>query len=141
MFQVREVLKQIKEHPFPSVTIYPDNKPHYFRRDSLGSWIRTELPNNNDSTPDANLQGVNLQQLGTWSPPGSIVTTTAQPPTPVAPQPWGSTVPARYSSIQLDCRLKTHLSVPPVVNNAHYEDPVLSHAKERYIPAWPASHL
>ena len=53
--QVREVLKHIKDHPFPAVTIFPDNRPHFFQRDRLGAWVPAELPNNNDSTPDANL--------------------------------------------------------------------------------------
>ena len=101
---MREVLKHIKEHPFPDVTIFPDNRPHYFRRDTLGktysalllcssiyqvvavitntvrvcaspplrpadSWSPADLPNNNDSTPDANLahNTAQVRSAGDWA--------------------------------------------------------------------------
>lgn len=136
-------MKHIKEHPFPAVTIFPDNRPHFFRRDSQGGWTQAELPNNNDSTPDANLQA--LQQVGTWTQAGTVTTASIVPPqAPVTPQtnPWGSTVTPRYGSLHLDCRLKTtHLSVPPMVNSQHYDDPLLNPVKDRFIPTWQASHL
>lgn len=141
------MLKHIKDHPFPAVTIFPDNRPHFFRRDNQGCWTQAELPNNNDSTPDANVQAA-LQQAGTWSSaPGTVTTTSTAPPppTPVAPQPtpWGSTVTTpRYGSLHLDCRLKTApLGVPPMVNTQHYDDSLLNPAKERFIPTWQASQL
>lgn len=147
---VREVLKHIKEHPFPAVTIFPDNRPHYFRRDNLGSWSPAELPNNNDSTPDANVQaaaqaavGAAVAATGAWTQAGGVTTTSA-PPTPAAlsPAPWGTSVPPRYGSLHLDCRLKTHLAVPPVVNpGQHYDDPLLNPVKDRFMPAWQASQL
>ena len=56
IFQVRDVLRYIKENPFPDVTLFPDNQPHYFRRDRLGCWVlAAELSNNNNGTPDANI--------------------------------------------------------------------------------------
>lgn len=97
--QVREVLKHIKEHPFPAVTIFPDNRPHYFRRDNLGSWTPAELPNNNDSTPDANVQAAvqAVAATGAWTQAGGVTTTSA-PPTPAAlsTAPWGASVPHRW---------------------------------------------
>lgn len=147
---VRDVLKHIKEHPFPAVTIFPDNRPHYFRRDNLGAWTPAELPNNNDSTPDANVQaavqavaGASVSATGAWTQAGGV-TTTSTPPTPAAlsPAPWGASVPPRYGSLHLDCRLKTHLAVPPVVNpGQHYDDPLLNPVKDRFMPAWQASQL
>lgn len=54
---------------------------------------------------------------------------------PLSPAP-------RYGSLHLDCRLKTHLAVPPVVNpGQHYDDPLLNPVKERFIPTWQASQL
>ncbi|XP_063591855.1 protein N-terminal asparagine amidohydrolase-like [Penaeus indicus] len=102
---VREVLKHIKEHPFPAVTIFPDNRPHYFRRDNVGGWSPAELPNNNDSTPDANVQaaaqavaGAGVAATGAWTQGGGVTTTSA-PPTPAAlsPAPWGASVPPSVS--------------------------------------------
>ncbi|XP_076028322.1 N-terminal amidohydrolase 1 [Oratosquilla oratoria] len=137
---VREVLKHIKEHPFPAITIFPDNRPHYFRRDNVGAWIPAELPNNNDSTPDANVQNV-VQGTGVWTQTG-ITTPTPTTPAAPAPAPWGSSVPPRYGSLHLDCRLKTHLTVPPMVNTTqHYDDPLLNPTKDRFMPAWQASQL
>lgn len=50
--------------------------------------------------------------------------------------------PNRYGSLHLDCRLKTHLAVPPVVNpGQHYDDPLLNPMKDRIMPAWQASQL
>ncbi|CAG0915094.1 unnamed protein product [Notodromas monacha] len=37
--QVRATLKHIQEHPFPSVTLFPDNRPHFYRKDEAGNWI------------------------------------------------------------------------------------------------------
>lgn len=96
--QVREVLKHIKEHPFPAVTIFPDNRPHYFRRDNLGSWTPAELPNNNDSTPDANVQAAvqAVAATGAWTQGGGVTTTSAPPaPAALSPAPWGASVPHR----------------------------------------------
>ncbi|XP_066159261.1 protein N-terminal asparagine amidohydrolase-like [Euwallacea fornicatus] len=37
--EMRETLKYIRDHPFPAVTIFGDNRPHYFRRDEhTGLW-------------------------------------------------------------------------------------------------------
>lgn len=37
--QVRAALKFIQENPFPAVTVFRDNRPHYYRRDELtGVW-------------------------------------------------------------------------------------------------------
>ena len=39
--QVRTTLKHIQEHPFPAITIFPDGRPHYFRKDELsGQWVQ-----------------------------------------------------------------------------------------------------
>ncbi|XP_043229566.1 protein N-terminal asparagine amidohydrolase-like [Amphibalanus amphitrite] len=39
--QVRTSLKHIQEHPFPAITIFPDGRPHYFRKDQLsGQWVQ-----------------------------------------------------------------------------------------------------
>nr|CAD7413803.1 unnamed protein product [Timema cristinae] len=36
---VRETLKYIQKHPFPAVTVFRDNRPHYYRRDeNIGTW-------------------------------------------------------------------------------------------------------
>ncbi|CAG0884174.1 unnamed protein product [Darwinula stevensoni] len=39
VMQVRSTLKHIQEHPFPSVTIFPDNRPHFYRKDESGAWV------------------------------------------------------------------------------------------------------
>ncbi|KAA0184856.1 hypothetical protein HAZT_HAZT009144 [Hyalella azteca] len=56
--QVRGVLQLIKDHPFPAVTMFPNNRPHYFRRDRHGAWAPVEISNNNDATPDANINAI-----------------------------------------------------------------------------------
>jgi len=40
VMQVRATLKHIQEHPFPAVTIFPDNRPHFYRKDESGAWIQ-----------------------------------------------------------------------------------------------------
>ncbi|KAG7296399.1 hypothetical protein JYU34_021551 [Plutella xylostella] len=36
---IRTTLKFIQQHPFPAVTVFPDNRPHYYRRDEhSGGW-------------------------------------------------------------------------------------------------------
>lgn len=40
VMQVRASLKHIQEHPFPAVTIFPDNRPHFYRKDESGAWIQ-----------------------------------------------------------------------------------------------------
>ncbi|KAG5877396.1 hypothetical protein JTB14_037018 [Gonioctena quinquepunctata] len=38
--QIRATLKYIQENPFPAVTVFRDNRPHYFRRDEhSGLWV------------------------------------------------------------------------------------------------------
>lgn len=40
VMQVRATLKYIQDHPFPAVTVFRDNRPHYYRRDEhTGTWI------------------------------------------------------------------------------------------------------
>ncbi|XP_045495469.1 protein N-terminal asparagine amidohydrolase isoform X1 [Colias croceus] len=37
---IRVTLKFIQQHPFPAVTVFPDNRPHYYRRDDqTGCWM------------------------------------------------------------------------------------------------------
>ncbi|CAG4939079.1 unnamed protein product [Parnassius apollo] len=37
---IRTTLKFIQQHPFPAVTVFPDNRPHYYRRDEqTGCWV------------------------------------------------------------------------------------------------------
>ncbi|XP_004932917.2 protein N-terminal asparagine amidohydrolase isoform X1 [Bombyx mandarina] len=37
---IRMTLKFIQQHPFPAVTVFPDNRPHFYRRDEhSGCWI------------------------------------------------------------------------------------------------------
>lgn len=37
---IRATLKFIQQHPFPAVTVFPDNRAHYYRRDEqTGCWI------------------------------------------------------------------------------------------------------
>ncbi|OWR48479.1 putative asparagine amidohydrolase isoform 1 [Danaus plexippus plexippus] len=37
---IRVTLKFIQQHPFPAVTVFPDNRPHYYRRDEQsGCWV------------------------------------------------------------------------------------------------------
>lgn len=36
--KIRAALKYIRDHPFPGVTVFPDNRSRYFRRDESGSW-------------------------------------------------------------------------------------------------------
>ncbi|XP_023230791.1 protein N-terminal asparagine amidohydrolase-like [Centruroides sculpturatus] len=38
--QVRETLKYIQQHPFPGVTVFPDNRPHFFQKDESGMWVQ-----------------------------------------------------------------------------------------------------
>lgn len=38
--QVRAALKHIQQHPYPDVTIFPDNKSHLYQKDEAGQWIR-----------------------------------------------------------------------------------------------------
>uniref|UniRef100_A0A0A9WHR3 Protein N-terminal asparagine amidohydrolase n=3 Tax=Lygus hesperus TaxID=30085 RepID=A0A0A9WHR3_LYGHE len=39
VMQMRATLKYIQEHPFPAVTVFRDNRPHYYRRDEIsGTW-------------------------------------------------------------------------------------------------------
>ncbi|KAJ9588483.1 hypothetical protein L9F63_018139, partial [Diploptera punctata] len=33
VMQIRATLKYIQDHPFPAVTVFRDNRPHYYRRD------------------------------------------------------------------------------------------------------------
>ncbi|CAG9793719.1 unnamed protein product [Diatraea saccharalis] len=36
---IRVTLRFIQQHPFPAVTVFPDNRPHYYRRDDhSGCW-------------------------------------------------------------------------------------------------------
>ena len=37
--QTRSALKHIEQHPFPAVTIFPENRPHYYRMND-GMWIQ-----------------------------------------------------------------------------------------------------
>ncbi|XP_075224228.1 N-terminal amidohydrolase 1 [Lycorma delicatula] len=40
VMQIRATLKYIQEHPFPAVTVFRDNRPHFFRRDeNSGTWV------------------------------------------------------------------------------------------------------
>ncbi|KAF4522941.1 hypothetical protein B566_EDAN012636 [Ephemera danica] len=39
VMEVRATLRHILENPFPAVTIFPDNRPHYYRRDDHGNWV------------------------------------------------------------------------------------------------------
>ncbi|XP_021928509.1 protein N-terminal asparagine amidohydrolase [Zootermopsis nevadensis] len=40
VMQVRATLKYIQDHPFPAVTVFRDNRPHYYRRDeNSGTWV------------------------------------------------------------------------------------------------------
>ena len=38
--KVRAALKHMRDHPFPAVTVFPDNRPRYFRKDESGNWIQ-----------------------------------------------------------------------------------------------------
>ncbi|XP_071450805.1 protein N-terminal asparagine amidohydrolase [Hetaerina americana] len=38
--QVRDTLRHVQLNPFPAVTIFPDNRPRYYRRDENGLWTR-----------------------------------------------------------------------------------------------------
>ncbi|XP_046660426.1 protein N-terminal asparagine amidohydrolase isoform X2 [Homalodisca vitripennis] len=39
VMQIRATLKYIQDNPFPAVTVFRDNRPHYYRRDEhTGSW-------------------------------------------------------------------------------------------------------
>ncbi|GBP15721.1 Protein N-terminal asparagine amidohydrolase [Eumeta japonica] len=40
VMHIRATLKFIQQHPFPAVTVFPDNRPHYYRRDEqTGCWV------------------------------------------------------------------------------------------------------
>ncbi|XP_060535049.1 protein N-terminal asparagine amidohydrolase [Cylas formicarius] len=40
VMQIRAALKYIQENQFPAITVFRDNRPHYFRRDEhSGTWI------------------------------------------------------------------------------------------------------
>uniref|UniRef100_A0A1B0D891 Uncharacterized protein n=1 Tax=Phlebotomus papatasi TaxID=29031 RepID=A0A1B0D891_PHLPP len=37
--QLRSTLRYIQDNQFPAVTVFPDNRPHYYRRDEAsGCW-------------------------------------------------------------------------------------------------------
>ncbi|GIY64757.1 protein N-terminal asparagine amidohydrolase [Caerostris darwini] len=38
--QVRATLKYIQQNPFPGITVFPDNRPHFYQKDESGNWIR-----------------------------------------------------------------------------------------------------
>ncbi|XP_013787100.1 protein N-terminal asparagine amidohydrolase-like [Limulus polyphemus] len=40
VLQVRATLKFIQQNPFPGVTVFPDNRPHFFRKDESGAWVQ-----------------------------------------------------------------------------------------------------
>ncbi|XP_045464482.1 protein N-terminal asparagine amidohydrolase isoform X1 [Harmonia axyridis] len=57
VMQLRATLKYIQDNQFPAITVFRDNKPHYFRRDEQsGTWIpvsfRTSLDEVNGKTRD-----------------------------------------------------------------------------------------
>lgn len=37
--KIRTALKYMRDHPFPAVTVFQDNRPRYFRRDESGAWV------------------------------------------------------------------------------------------------------
>jgi len=41
--KARSALKHIRDHPFPAITIFPDNRPRYFRKDEAGNWIQVRF--------------------------------------------------------------------------------------------------
>ena len=38
--KTRSAMKHIRDHPFPAVTVFPDNRPRYFRKDESGAWVQ-----------------------------------------------------------------------------------------------------
>lgn len=36
---MKSTLKHIQEHPFPEITIFPENRPRYYRKDEHGNWL------------------------------------------------------------------------------------------------------
>ncbi|XP_052130589.1 protein N-terminal asparagine amidohydrolase isoform X1 [Frankliniella occidentalis] len=37
---IRQTLKYIQDHPFPAITVFRDNRPHYYKRDEItGMWV------------------------------------------------------------------------------------------------------
>ncbi|GBN17922.1 hypothetical protein AVEN_252210-1 [Araneus ventricosus] len=38
--QVRATLKYIQQNPFPGITVFPDNRPHFYQKDETGNWVR-----------------------------------------------------------------------------------------------------
>lgn len=41
---VRETFKYIRDHPFPLVTVFNDNRPILFRKDEQGLWVQYNHP-------------------------------------------------------------------------------------------------
>lgn len=41
--EIKSTLKHIQDHPFPGVTIFPDNRPRYYRKEN-GIWTYLRLP-------------------------------------------------------------------------------------------------
>ncbi|CAM1318695.1 NTAN1 (predicted) [Pycnogonum litorale] len=39
VMQLRATLKHIQQHPFPGVTVFPDNRPHFFQKEENGQWV------------------------------------------------------------------------------------------------------
>ncbi|KAG1659612.1 Protein N-terminal asparagine amidohydrolase [Nymphon striatum] len=39
VMHLRETLKYIQQHPFPGVTVFPDNRPHFFQKEENGQWL------------------------------------------------------------------------------------------------------
>lgn len=43
--QLRSTLRYIEQNQFPAVTVFRDNRPHYFQRDEMtGCWAQTRYP-------------------------------------------------------------------------------------------------
>lgn len=40
VMQIRTTLKYIQQNPFPGITVFPDNRPHFYQKDDSGQWIR-----------------------------------------------------------------------------------------------------
>ncbi len=63
---VRSTLKRIKDDPYPAVTIFHNNSPRYYRKDSVsGHWIRVH--HKEESTVN-NTMAIAAAAAG-WPPP------------------------------------------------------------------------
>jgi len=41
--EIKAAIKHVQDHPFPEITIFPENRPRYYRKDENGHWVFVRL--------------------------------------------------------------------------------------------------